>query len=465
MGAPVDRGDRTMGDWDSKGSAARRDDPALSIVIPAFNEADRLAGALGRLLEVLWEGNFDPASTEIVVVDDGSEDATAEMATYLLAGLPRSTVLRLPTNRGKGAAVRAGVARATGSVVTFLDADMAVDPSALPNLVRQLDGLDVAIGSRSVEGSLVDCRSVRRTLMGRAFNHLATTATGLAMKDTQCGFKAFRSPVARLLFHFAVIDRFAFDVEILHLARSLGLRIGEVPVSWRHVPGSHIRPIADPMSMVTDLWRTRSRHSSIAVQGLLATPPVHVGRHAPTPATDDDPGWCGTAAQALRSVVRQTDAVLPWGHGALVLLPLYDAEEQVAVRASVAHRLPGWELEPARVRFDQLIAAAPLSARIVAGTSEAGYAPPPPLAVPGMQESRPGRMAGHGAGHGAGEREPAQQRVPEESEAQQRVPEQRAAGAAGRPGDADRVPRGSRTLGAALPAPASRLPARPAGAS
>lgn len=458
MGAPVDRGDRTMGNWDSKGSAGRRDDPALSIVIPAFNEADRLAGALGRLLEVLWEGAFDPASTEIVVVDDGSEDATADVAMYLLAGLPRSTVLRLPTNRGKGAAVRAGVAHATGSVVTFLDADMAVDPSALPNLVRQLDGLDVAIGSRSVEGSLVDCRSVRRTLMGRAFNHLATTATGLALKDTQCGFKAFRSPVARLLFHFAVIDRFAFDVEILHLARSLGLRIGEVPVSWRHVPGSHIRPLADPMSMVTDLWRTRSRHSSITVQGLLATPPAHVGRHAPTPAANDDPGSCDAAAHTLRSVVRQTDAVLPWGHGALVLLPLYDAEEQVAVRASVAHRLPGWELEPARVRFDQLIAAAPLSARIVTGTSEAGYAPPPPLPLAGTPSSRPGSSTGHVTGG----REPVQQRAAE----------QRAAGAAGHlegagraPRGAGRAPRGSRTLGAALPATAGRLPAHPSGAS
>jgi hypothetical protein len=150
-----------------------------------------------------------------------------------------------------------------------MDADMAVDPDQIPRLVAATHHADLAIGSRSIVGSSVECDSFRRALMGRTFSRLVNTLTDVGIRDTQCGFKAFRAPAARLLFHCMMIDRFAFDVELLSLARQFGFRISEVPVHWRDVIGSAVRPLADPLSMTADVLRLRMGRPSLSVPGLM----------------------------------------------------------------------------------------------------------------------------------------------------------------------------------------------------
>ncbi|TMK83378.1 MAG: glycosyltransferase, partial [Actinobacteria bacterium] len=213
---------------------------ALSVVVPAYNEARRLTLSLPPLLDVVSD-----ADAELIVVDDGSDDGTAEVAAGLLAGVPGAKVVRLALNSGKGAAVRTGVNHARGRSIVFMDADLATDLHA--------------IGSRVVEGATVDGASSARARMGRTFNRVARAVTGLDLGDTQCGFKAFRAPVAQLLFHLGVVDGFAFDVEILALARRMGYRVAEVPVHWHAVEDSSVDVLRDPGRMVRDVLLTQAR--------------------------------------------------------------------------------------------------------------------------------------------------------------------------------------------------------------
>ena len=152
----------------------------------------------------------------------------------MLPGLfDRLQVLRIDRNAGKGAAVRLGAGAATAPVVVFMDADMSVDPSEISGLVDGIGRADIAIGSRSLADSVVETDGVQRKVMGWTFNTIVTTVTGMPFADTQCGFKAFRTPIARLLFHLMTVERFAFDVEVLYLAQRLRMDITEVPVRWR----------------------------------------------------------------------------------------------------------------------------------------------------------------------------------------------------------------------------------------
>jgi glycosyltransferase involved in cell wall biosynthesis len=257
------------------------------------------------------------ADGELIVVDDGSEDATADVAADHLRGVPRARLVRLPLNSGKGAAVRAGVARARGRAVVFMDADLATDPDDLPALLAGLETGDVAIGSRAVEGSTVEGASAARAHMGRTFNRLTRVLTGLNLKDTQCGFKAFRAPAANLLFHLGVVDGFAFDVEILTLARRIGYRVNEVPVHWHAVKGSRVSVLRDPALMARDVLVTNARWRRSRVLSVLRT-------------LEGD-----AAVEFLRANLRASDSVVPWSEGALALLPGI----QPAVAASVVARL------------------------------------------------------------------------------------------------------------------------------
>jgi dolichyl-phosphate beta-glucosyltransferase len=238
----------------------------LTIIVPAFNEAQRLVEGFKRFDDAVADGAVDLERTDVMVVDDGSSDETAETARGLVAHLPHHRVITLPANGGKGAAVRTGVRLARSPLVAYMDADMAIDPRAVPSLLEALESNEAAIGSRALTDSMVDGTYAVRAVMGRLFNRLVTTGTGLDLQDTQCGFKAFHTPAARLLFHLVPIDRFAFDVELLARARRLGLRITEVPVQWKNVPGSTIHPLHDSVAMLRDVYRSRF--------GLLATPPV-----------------------------------------------------------------------------------------------------------------------------------------------------------------------------------------------
>jgi glycosyltransferase involved in cell wall biosynthesis len=233
-----------------------RTDRDLSIVVPAYNEVDRLPRALAELLAHLreWPGSF-----EIVLVDDGSSDGTAALAEELLGPVPAGRVVRLDRNRGKGAAVRAGVLQTDGARVVFMDADMATDLAFLDVVVRALADADVALGSRSVHGSRIQDLSPVGAAAHRLFAGLARVMTGVPVRDFQCGFKAFRGDAARRLFADVVEPGYAFDVEVLLRAHQAGLRIVEVPVHWRVVEGSHVRRLRDSATMAAQLVRITRR--------------------------------------------------------------------------------------------------------------------------------------------------------------------------------------------------------------
>ena len=336
----------------------------LTIVVPAFNEAHRLAEGMKRFDEAVGDGAVDVERTEIVVIDDGSADGTTATARALLSSLPHHRVVRLPENRGKGAAVRAGVALARSRHVAFMDADMAIDPRTIPLLVSGLETNDLVIGSRALPDSMVESTYAIRSVMGRLFNRLVTTGPGLGLEDTQCGFKAFRSPVARLLFHLVRIDRFAFDVEILTRARRLGLRIAEVPVQWRHVFGSSVHPLHDSVSMLTDVGRSRL--------GLVATPTVPsvvVGGRSGT----TDAGAPGSLTEGLTEAVQRVVGasldgalvpVLPTGGSALVLLPLVSPADCAVVLSALRAEFAPLPVSRRTMSIDDLAGLGPLSGRM-----------------------------------------------------------------------------------------------------
>jgi glycosyltransferase involved in cell wall biosynthesis len=216
--------------------------PELSIVVPAYDEAARLPQTLAALT-----ARFPDDTTEIVVVDDGSHDATSELARAALADRAGAQVITLPENRGKGAAVRTGVLATTGTAVLYMDADLATDLAVLDDVLARLADADIVVGSRAVPGSRVHDTTRLRAAMGRTFNGLVRLLTRLDVHDSQCGFKAFRGDVARLVFSLSRVDGFAFDPEVLLIAHQLGYRIVEVPVTWTAVEGSSVRPVRDSL--------------------------------------------------------------------------------------------------------------------------------------------------------------------------------------------------------------------------
>lgn len=230
--------------------------PELSIVIPAYNESARLPETLRRL-----EVEFGGSSTEVIVVDDGSTDDTAEIAERACSDELAVSVIRLPVNRGKGAAVRAGVAASTGAAVLCMDADLATDLADVDRFLAHLVDAEIVVGSRAVPGARVHNTTLLRTLMGRTFNRMVRLVARLPVHDSQCGFKAFRGDVARVLFALGSVDGFAFDPEVLYLARILGCRVVEVPVDWTAVEGSSVRPVRDSIvtgaALLGIVWRHR----------------------------------------------------------------------------------------------------------------------------------------------------------------------------------------------------------------
>jgi dolichyl-phosphate beta-glucosyltransferase len=222
----------------------------ISVVIPAYNEQDRLGATLARITAWLGERG---ETWEVIVVDDGSRDRTCEIAAE--AGV---RVIALPQNRGKGAAVRAGMLAANGERILFSDADLATPIEELDALAAELDrGADIAIASRAIAGAQVTTKQhPLREYMGRTFNVIVRVLRLGGIKDTQCGFKLFTRAAARDLFGRATIDGFAFDVEILWLARGR-YRVAEVPVVWRHVEESKVSPGRDAMKMLLDVVKLR----------------------------------------------------------------------------------------------------------------------------------------------------------------------------------------------------------------
>jgi dolichyl-phosphate beta-glucosyltransferase len=237
-------------------TGATDDAPYLSVVIPAYNEAGRIRATLIRVREYLVSRDY---TSEVVVVDDGSNDNTASIAEEELRSFP-SVVLRYTPNHGKGYAVRYGMLRARGRYILFSDADLATPIEEVEKLFTAVrDGAEIAIGSRDVPGAkLVRRQSIIREFGGKLFNRCVQVFAVPGIHDTQCGFKLFTSDAARRVFGLCTIDNFSFDVEVLFVARRLGYRIAEVPVTWRHQEGSKVRLWRDGPRMLRTLIRIRT---------------------------------------------------------------------------------------------------------------------------------------------------------------------------------------------------------------
>jgi dolichyl-phosphate beta-glucosyltransferase len=230
----------------------------VSLVIPAFNEEARLGQTLGRILAFL---RSQPDTYELIVVDDGSRDRTAELARAYAAAWDGIRVHRLPRNRGKGAAVRHGMLAAHGELVFFSDADLSVPIEALPTFLQSLEnGGDVAIGSRQKRGAVIEVHQpLARELLGKAYSRLARGVLGTAVSDFTCGFKGFRGAVARDLFTRQRLAGWSFDAEILYLARRLGYRIVEIPVRWHNDGATTVRLPTDILTSLVGLLTIRPR--------------------------------------------------------------------------------------------------------------------------------------------------------------------------------------------------------------
>ncbi len=225
-----------------------------TVVVPALDEADGIGATVAEIRHALGSVVGD-GGLEVVVVDDGSSDGTADAA---LAG-GADQVVSLPVNRGKGAAVRAGVAAARGRVIAFTDADLAYSPDQLLGVITEVEaGWDLAVGSRRhPDTERVRSAGVLRDLGSRGINLLAMGVLLSHPHDTQCGLKAFRSDVAKTVFALGRVDRFAFDVEVLHLVERHGFSVIEVPVRLSMGERSTVRLVRDTLSMLRDLWRIR----------------------------------------------------------------------------------------------------------------------------------------------------------------------------------------------------------------
>jgi dolichyl-phosphate beta-glucosyltransferase len=229
--------------------------PELSIVIPAYNEERRLPETLRRIGKYLEARRV---SAEVIVVDDGSRDATAALVEEWRAQWPALRLLSNGRNRGKGYSVRHGMLEARGQLVLFTDADLSAPIEEADKLLAALSGYDVAIGSRALDRSLIEVhQSPLREFAGVLFNQLVRLLTGLHFSDTQCGFKAFVCQRARIVFEQQRIERFGFDPEILFLAERHGLRAVEVPVRWAHDPATKIHVVRDGLRMFAEVLLIR----------------------------------------------------------------------------------------------------------------------------------------------------------------------------------------------------------------
>ena len=232
------------------------DAPTYSIVLPAYNERERIAGTLDRILAY---GTRRGWNAEVIVVNDGSSDATAEIVREYAREHPALRLLENPGNRGKGYSVRNGMLHARGDILLFSDADLSSPIEEADKLFAAIaSGADIAIGSRWLDRRLqIRRQPLHRRLFGRIFNLALRVILGLQFKDTQCGFKAFTRRSAQAIFPLQKIERWGFDPELLYLAGKFGFAVSEVPVAWSHREGTRINPLRDGIRMFGEMLRVR----------------------------------------------------------------------------------------------------------------------------------------------------------------------------------------------------------------
>ncbi len=233
--------------------------PRLSVVIPAYNEALRISSSLDKVSAYLAAQNY---ASELIVVDDGSTDATPDLLRGFAASHPQTRIIRNQPNRGKGFTVRRGVLEAQGEFVLFTDADQSAPIEEIVKLLAALEThrADAAVGSRALDRRLIGvAQPWYRQQAGRAFNLMVRAITGLKIHDTQCGFKLFRSGVARRAFVLQRVTGFAFDAEVLFLIVRQGGKVVEVPVRWNDNPATKVHFLRDSIRMFLDLLALRWR--------------------------------------------------------------------------------------------------------------------------------------------------------------------------------------------------------------
>jgi dolichyl-phosphate beta-glucosyltransferase len=229
-----------------------------SIVIPAYNEQSRIGKAVIEVLRCVHAKGW---RSEILVVNDGSTDGTAQIVKDLAASNPEVRLLENGQNRGKGYSVRHGVLSASGEIVLFTDADLSAPMEEAERLFAAIhEGVDIAIGSRWLQRNRQTLKQpLYRQFFGRCFNAVTRLVMGLPFADTQCGFKAFRRPVAQTIFRLQRIDRWGFDPELLFIALKRGYTIREIPVTWGHDERSRISYLKDGLRMLEDIAQIRWR--------------------------------------------------------------------------------------------------------------------------------------------------------------------------------------------------------------
>lgn len=234
--------------------------PLLSVIVPAYNEEERVGGTIRLIEDYLASRRI---RWELIIVDDGSSDRTAEVARQSFRHPANSRVVSNPRNMGKGATIRNGMLHhARGHYRLFTDADNSTPIEEVSKLLRRLrqGKCDIAIGSRALPASVIEVHQpIHRETMGRIFNILVQAIVLPGIRDTQCGFKLFTAEAAEYVFKRQTLDGFSFDVEILALAHRAGYKIAEVPIRWINSPASRVSPLKDSAKMFLDLFRIRFR--------------------------------------------------------------------------------------------------------------------------------------------------------------------------------------------------------------
>ncbi len=232
--------------------------PEISIIIPAYDESERLGGSLRAICEFI---EAEKLSAEVIVVDDGSPDNTKDVAEKALAEFSvLSRVMRYEKNRGKGFAVKTGLLAAEGGIALFSDADLSTPIAEMSKLIDPISSgeFDVTFGSRALDRTLIGTHQPwRREQGGKVFNLIVRLMTGLPFWDTQCGFKAFRLSSFRPLLDKMQIERFGFDVEFLYVAHLNGLKLKEIPVRWNNDDRSKVSVVRDSLRMFDEVRQIR----------------------------------------------------------------------------------------------------------------------------------------------------------------------------------------------------------------
>jgi glycosyltransferase involved in cell wall biosynthesis len=254
--------------------------PKYSIVIPAYNESARIPATLQSVVACIRAHGW---SAEVIVVNDGSRDDTADVVRAFAAHAPEVRVVENPGNRGKGYSVRSGMLQALGEVVMFTDSDLSAPIEEAERLFAAIEqGADIAIGSRWLEsGRQTHRQPLYRQFFGRCFNAVTRAVMGLRFADTQCGFKAFTRAAAQTVFQLQTIERWGFDPEILFIALKRGYRVVEVPVSWHHDERSRISYLKDGLKMLEEVaiirWNALTGHYGKQVEHIHRAGHPHAG--------------------------------------------------------------------------------------------------------------------------------------------------------------------------------------------